>query len=494
MSVLIGNTVEEIMASYNEVIAAFQQQLQEKITKAQEAGDAASIQAICVDVQSEITKLAQEYQDKMNELSNSDENGKIYNYPCGVDLDAIVYDGDRDLLLELDNDPEIQRAKQDLEEKYGVYNSRKQLLKTSLKLTEKLAPHIYKIANVCKETLKLDKEIEFYVYQDDKFNAACYPPTADKLYIIISSGMIERFSIGEITFVVGHEIGHILFEHHKYNARGIMDEGADYLSPLHAMKLFAWGRAAEISCDRVGLLCCKSFTQAGSSFFKLSSGVTTASLEFHLDEYINQFVDLKAEMASTEVDPEDWYSSHPFSPLRIKALELFSKSDTYYSVAKIAGKPQITEAELEQEIAQFMSLMNPSYLDQESESGIKIQEYIFMSGYLISMADGTVDQSEIVALGRIVTPEAFKEYMKITSKLNEDDLKTKIVELSQDLNTFLSPMQKLNILRDLCVISAADGEIHDDEVDVLYNLSYFLNINGEFIDRTISDITEEEEK
>lgn len=143
--------------------------------------------------------------------------------------------------IELDNDTEIQKEKNSLLEKHGLYNTRKQLLKTSLKLTEKLAPHVYKIADTCKKTLKLDKEIEFYVYQDDKFNAACYPPSENKLYIIISSGIIERFSLDEITFVVGHEIGHILFEHHKYNARGIMNEGDTNLSPLHAMKLFAWG-------------------------------------------------------------------------------------------------------------------------------------------------------------------------------------------------------------------------------------------------------------
>jgi len=492
MSVLKGNTVEEVMASYNEVIAGIQQELQEKIMQAQASGNAEIIQNICIESQNSMSEIMAEYQEKTNQISAGNESGgTIYNYPCGVDLDAIVYDGDRDLMIELDNDPEIQKAKHDLDERHGLYNTRKQLLKTSLKLTKKLAPHIYKIADACKETLKLDKEIEFYVYQDDKFNAACYPPSEDKLYIIISSGIIERFSVEEITFVVGHEIGHILFEHHKYNARAIMDEGSNYLSPLHAMKLFAWGRAAEISCDRVGLLCCKSFAAAGSAFFKLSSGVTTGSLEFHLDEYINQFVDLKVEMAETEVDPEDWYSSHPFSPLRIKALELFNKSDTFYNITGVKGSPKITEAELEQEIAQFMSLMSPSYLDRESETGMKIQNYIFMAGYLISMSDGKVDESEIVALGRIVTNDTFKEYMKIVSTLNEDDLKTKIVELSQDLNTFLSPMQKLNILRDLCVISSADGSIDATEVDVLYNLCYFLNINAEFIDRTIAEMTEE---
>ncbi len=493
MRKLEGSTVEELTASYNNIMIEIQGEIQQAMMKA--ANDPQAMQDCTMKAQEEITAISLEYNQKLTEVSagsTDDDDGTIYKYPCGIDLDAIVYDGDRDMMLDLDSDPDIQRVQKEIDDEGGEYNARKQLLKTSLKLTPKLAPMIYKIAENCRKTLKLEKTIEFYVYQDDKFNAACYPPTEDKLYIILSSGVIERFTEDEIAFVVGHEIGHVLFEHHKFNARHILDVGGANLSPLHAMKLFAWGRAAEISCDRIGLLCCKSFAAAGSSFFKLSSGVTsTSSLEFKLDEYMKQFEDLEAEMADSEIDPEDWYSSHPFSPLRIKALELFNKSDTYFEVAEIKkGKPEITEAELEQEIAQFMSLMSPSYLDRESEVGVKTQEYLFMAGYLIAMSDGNVDQSEIVALGRIVTPEAFKEYMKIISDLTEDDLKTKIVELSQDLNTFLSTMQKLNMLRDLCVISAADGSIDDCEVDVLYHLCYFFNIRQEFIDSVLAEMTE----
>ncbi len=494
MRKLEGNTVEELVASYNSIMMEIQSEIQQAMMSG--GTDPQAIQDCTMKAQEEITTLSLEYNEKLTALSTAagsqeQTDDKIYKYPCGIDLDAIVYDGDRDMLIDLDSDPDIQKVQEEIDEEGGEYNARKNLLKTSLKLTPKLAPMIYKIAENCRKTLKLDKVIEFYVYQDDKFNAACYPPTEDRLYIIISSGIVERFTEDEIAFVVGHEIGHVLFEHHKYHPKQILDIGGANLSPLHAMKLFAWGRAAEISCDRIGLLCCKSFAAAGSAFFKMSSGVTNTSLDFNLDEYIGQFVDLKAEMADSEIDPEDWYSSHPFSPLRIKALELFNKSDTYFEVAGIKkGKPEITEAELETEIAQFMSLMSPSYLDRESEVGVKTQEYLFMAGYLIAMSDGNVDQSEIVALGRIVTPEAFKKYMKIISELNEDDLKTKIVELSQDLNTFLSAMQKLNMLRDLCVISAADGSIDECEVDVLYHLCYFFNIRQEFIDSVLAEMTE----
>lgn len=46
----------------------------------------------------------------------------------------------------------------------------------------------------------------------------------------------------------------------------------------------------EISADRAGLLCCQSFEAAGRTFFKLSSGVTSDTLAFKLNEYVQQFV------------------------------------------------------------------------------------------------------------------------------------------------------------------------------------------------------------
>jgi Zn-dependent protease with chaperone function len=47
-----------------------------------------------------------------------------------------------------------------------------------------------------------------------------------------------------------------------------------------------------------------------------------------MNEYLQQFVDLEDILANSELAPEGWYSSHPFSPLRIKALELFRRSET----------------------------------------------------------------------------------------------------------------------------------------------------------------------
>jgi uncharacterized tellurite resistance protein B-like protein len=112
---------------------------------------------------------------------------------------------------------------------------------------------------------------------------------------------------------------------------------------------------------------------------------------------------------------------------------------------------------------------------------------MFLGGYMVSKADGTVDDSEIQALSSIVSPAIFAECMLTVKGLTEDDIITEIIDLAKELDVVLSVMQKLNMLRDLSIISYADGQIDAEEVNVLHNLAKQLYIKTEFIDRVISD-------
>lgn len=404
-----------------------------------------------------------------------------------ADLDSLVYDQDRDRLLELLKDPAIQKAYDHLKWNNPVVQSRKHLLKTSLRLTPKLAPKLYAIGKRCAKALMLQVGIEFFVYQDTRFNAACYPPTDDTVYIMITSGLLESFTEDELSFVIGHEIGHAIFLHHKYPAHSLMDVGKDYLSPLHAMKLYAWKRDNEISADRAGLLCCQDFNVAAKTFFKLSSGVTSNRLDFNLEEYIDQYRELASELASSSsIDPEDWYKSHPFSPMRIKALELFEKSDTYQ---RLTGKGQasLTESQMEEEIRMFMTLMEPSQL-QESDNGQAVQEYTFMASYLIAISDDQIVREESDALSGLVKSD--KVYNKCRAKIQGmkfDEVKQEVIQLSNKIESQLSHVDKLNLIRDLAVVAKADGHIKDAEVEVMHNLCHLFKIKPDFADQVMHE-------
>ncbi|WP_165750255.1 M48 family metallopeptidase [Cellulophaga sp. Z1A5H] len=489
----ISQTLSDLEKEHNAAIHTAQEKMLTELNDAQASGNFEKIQEASLVFQNITTELAEEYIKRIEEINAmnhkvvADQEPQIYTTNrADIDLNLLVYDGDRDYVIEFQKDDLIQDTLKKVTENNGKFKSRKHLLKSSLRLTKTLAPTLHEIGAHCKKTLKLKADIEFFVYQSDIFNASCYPPDDNKLYIILSSGIIERFSKEELTFVVGHEIGHVLFEHFDYPVRQILEQGENDLAPIHAMKLYAWNRNAEISADRAGLLCCQNFEAVGRTFFKLSSGVTTDSLDFKLNDYIEQFVDLEKVLNDTDHDPSDWYSSHPFSPLRIKALELFNKSETYAKFNEtITG--EITEEAMEVEIKRIMSLMEPENLESNSEHSEKLQRLMFLGGYLISNADGIVDDSEIQALSSIVSPKIFANCMMTIKGLTEQEMISEVQQLAKDLDIVLSVMQKLNILRDLSIISYADGHIDDSEVNVLYNLARLLYINTDFIDRVISD-------
>lgn len=402
-----------------------------------------------------------------------------------VDLDALVYDQDRHRLVGFLKDPAIQKAYHHLKWNNPIVQSRKHLLKSSLRLTPKLAPKLYAIGDRCSKALKLQAELEFYVYQDARFNAACYPPSSSSIYIMITSGLLENFTEDELAFVIGHEIGHAIFLHHEYPAHSLMDVGKEYLSPLHAMRLFAWKRDNEITADRAGLLCCTDFNIAAKTFFKLSSGVTTNRLDFNLEEYIDQYRELEAELvASSSIDPEDWYKSHPFSPMRIKALELFEKSDTYHRLTG-KGTSVLTEEALEKKIHEFMLLMEPSHL-QESDNGRKVQEYMFMASYLIAISDEQIVRSESDALsGLVKSDEVYNQCKEKIQGMDFEGIKKEVVHLAHQIRPSLSHVEKLNLIRDLAVVAKADGHIKEAEVHVMHNLCHLFKIKPDFADQVM---------
>jgi hypothetical protein len=132
---LQGNNPEELLQAFHAQIASIQSDLMQQIMAAQARGDTDAIVALSHSMQAQMQSLTEVYQQQMG-LIYGEEPSSPYTFPCSVNLDSTVYDGDRDGYLEFENDPNLQRALSELEERYGNYNSRKQLLKTSLKLRQ----------------------------------------------------------------------------------------------------------------------------------------------------------------------------------------------------------------------------------------------------------------------------------------------------------------------------------------------------------------------
>jgi hypothetical protein len=77
-----------------------------------------------------------------------------------------------------------------------------------------MAPEIAKMADECVEKLAVELPLELYVYSSPQFNAACFKPEDERLYVMFSSSLLEGFTSQELKFVMGHELGHHVFDHH----------------------------------------------------------------------------------------------------------------------------------------------------------------------------------------------------------------------------------------------------------------------------------------
>ena len=128
----------------------------------------------------------------------------------------------------------------------GPSGTRRQLLATSVRLSKNMAPNVHKMLDECAERLGVGIPIELYVYASSEFNAACVKPEDGRLFIMLSSTLLEAFKSSELRFVIGHELGHHLYQHHDIPI-GYILRGKTRPDPKLALRLFAWSRYAEIS-------------------------------------------------------------------------------------------------------------------------------------------------------------------------------------------------------------------------------------------------------
>ena len=368
---------------------------------------------------------------------------------------------------------EIKRLNQSIQrksEKGEQSATRRHLLATSVRLSPGMAAGVHQKADHCVERLGIDTPLELYAYASPQFNAACFKPEEGRVFIMFSSSLLEAFSDSELLFVMGHELGHHVYDHHQipigYVLRGQQPPPADL-----ALDLFAWSRYAEISADRAGAFCAQDLESVARALFKLASGIVDERVvRFELDEFLAQVDDMLAfdDKPGQGAPKQDWFSTHPFSPLRVKALKLFHES----SLMATTGMDKST---LEDQVHQIMSLMEPDYLQGKTDSSRAMRDLFLAAAVVIANAYEGISKKERETLKRYLG-EAYSLDSLDSDRL-EEDLPRRINEVKERVNQ----AQRMQVLRDLCVIAATEQPISDTERDVLNHIAFELEIPIEFI-------------
>ena len=397
-----------------------------------------------------------------------------------VDLDTIVFDGDRDRRAELLSDPLVAETVASASPDLAIGRARRELILSSLRLTARIAPELFGAIEAARDALGIEATIEPYCISSPQMNAFVAPPEDGRVLLGVSSPLLQGMDMAELCFVVGHELGHVLYDHFSM-APSVLFERGDQLSPVQVARLYAWMRYAELSADRVGLVCCQDLDASIRAFFKLTSGLSAPRFLESARESAKQLQELSVrDLESTE---EDWFSTHPYGPLRIKAIELFSRSEPYFSVIGRVGG-DLSEGQLEHEVSKVMALMDPSFLDIGAAEQEEVRQFVILGGLAVALADGTLDRSEEVVLARLLGDEE----LTIEPEAFGADPEGRLRELGRHLSLRLAPVRRRKIIEDLAAIALADRHLALAEHDALVSCSELLGVDPRFVDEALGRV------
>ena len=386
-------------------------------------------------------------------------------------IDELRAEGDRDLFERLLKDRDVARAIEQVDKLSKDGGARRQLLGTAMRLTPAMAPDVDEIMQSCRQTLGIEAPVETYVYASPVYNAAAVRPERGLLLVLISSSLLEAFEPDELKFVVGHELGHHSFEHHRIPVGALLG-GAVQVGAGLALQLFAWQRYAEISSDRAGLICAGHLEPAARALFKLASGLRGGRIRIDIEQFLRQAHDLREEALRTTSAAEparsDWFATHPFSPLRVRAVELAASS--------VLIKPDgIGRDNLESQIQELMALMDPSYLVEHSEAAEAMRRLLLAGAILIASVSGTSNADAIRELVRMLGPDSLPTEIKPAAMRN--DLARRIARV----NDVVPALRRAQIVRDLCVIARADQRMDTAEQDILYEIAAAVGVDASIV-------------
>lgn len=211
---------------------------------------------------------------------------------------------------------------------------------SAIRLSPTQLPELYNHLPPICDKLGID-EPEFYLEMNPVPNAWTFGDT--RIYITITSGLVEMMDNEELDAIIAHECGHIICRHVLYHsvARYILS-GADSLGVLGALTvpiqyaILYWYRKSELSCDR-----CSSIVTSpevvSRVMARLAGGPKELTKDINMEEWARQ--DDKYDEIRTD---GLWNKTlqlyvtmgldHPFNAVRVREILKWGESLQYLNL------------------------------------------------------------------------------------------------------------------------------------------------------------------
>lgn len=211
---------------------------------------------------------------------------------------------------------------------------------STIRLSDNQLPELYRhLPPICK---KFGIEIpEFYLQMDPNPNAWTFGDT--RIYVTMTSGLVDMMDEKEIDAILAHECGHILCRHVLYHtiaqwlSSGLASMGLlGVISTPIQYALYYWSRKSELSADRAASIYTSPQIVA-RTMARLSGGPRSITSNVNLQEWANQADEYD------KIQHENLWNKalqlaviagldHPFSAVRVREILKWGECEQYHSI------------------------------------------------------------------------------------------------------------------------------------------------------------------
>lgn len=392
---------------------------------------------------------------------------------------SVRYAGDVNDAEEINGDEHFQEVFKDHRNDWSIGSVRKNFLADAVRIDRNVLPELDEAIDALTDRLGLTGKVECYVHGYPMIQAGV-ARSSSGFVILLASAAVEKLQPKELEFVIGHEIGHVVYGHLEVPVGSVL-ENDRRIQAKHAMRLLSWNRKKEISADRAGLVCCGSLDAAASALFKTASGLSIPNLKVNPLEFGAQFDALQREIFRDGAEEMGmWTLSHPLVPLRMKSLSLFWQTDSAAESIPEApgGKPS---PPCDREIGEMLAHMDP--LSQRGDDGAAdpmLKPFLTWGGLYIAGASGSIDQSEHRSLAGFVGESYLKQALAGPKKLSHfrEQIKAAIEQRQRPL----SALDINRVFTCLIAVARADGGVQQQEIDALHELAESFGVAPAYVD------------
>lgn len=217
-----------------------------------------------------------------------------------------------------------------------------ELCGSNFHVTKESCPDLYKLVSSVAETLDIDRLPKIYTQWCYGINAYTTGNRNDTL-LVIYTGAVDLMTDPELTYIVGHEMGHIKSGHVIYHVMAAMigqiAQAMGLLGPMVTplqLALSYWNRMSEFTSDRAGLLACQDLDAALSATMKMA-GIPKRYFNIanpHIfaeqaEEFLHEYGDTANTIIRNISILDD---SHPWTVMRAAELIKWVNNGGYQSI------------------------------------------------------------------------------------------------------------------------------------------------------------------